>query len=91
MKKLNASRETLPKHCLGMSRGNRKIAQVRTKPSPLEVSDALNAGVELDTQWQYSSLMTQKQAVRYYNELKNNPFTTSEMTYNVVTHPLNVD
>ena len=92
MKKLNSSLETLPKYCLGtMSRGNRKIAQVRTKPSASEVIDALNEGVELNTEWHYSSLMTQKQAQRYMLELKNNPFTISEMTYNVVTHPLNVD
>ena len=88
MKKLNSSLDTLGNSIIGFNRGNRKIAQVRTRPSVREIMDALNEDVELDSEWRYTPLMTQKQAVRYYNELKDNPFTVAEYTSNVVTHPL---
>lgn len=67
--------------------GNRKIAQVRTRVSFAEYLKALNEGVELDTEWEYTSLITAKHAVRYYNECKANPFMDAEWTSNVETNP----
>jgi hypothetical protein len=69
--------------------GNRKIAQVRTRPSTQEIETALSEGVELDTEWRYTALITAKHAVRYYNECKANPFTDAEWTSNVETRPFN--
>jgi len=67
--------------------GNRKIAQVRTRPSKKEMTTALCEGVELCNEWQYTALITKKHAVRYYNECKENPFTEAEWTANVETNP----
>ena len=70
-------------------KGNRKIAQVRTRPSAQEIEEALSEGVELSTNWVYTSLITKKHAVRYYNECKANRLLEVEWTSNVETNPLN--
>lgn len=67
--------------------GNRKIAQVRTRVSFAEYLKALNEGVELDTEWECTSLITKKHAVRYYNECKASRFVEAEWTSNVETNP----
>jgi len=67
--------------------GNRKIAQVRTRPSKEEIATALREGVELCPEWTYTALITKKHAVRYYNEYKESPFTETEWTSNVETNP----
>ena len=68
-------------------KGNRKIAQVRTRPSLEEINTALSEGVELSIEWEYTSLITARHAVRYYNECKANPFMDAEWTSNVETNP----
>ena len=68
-------------------KGNRKIAQVRTRPSLEEINTALSEGVELSTEWEYTALITARHAVRYYNECKANPFMDAEWTSNVETNP----
>mgnify|MGYP001347055352 CR=1 FL=1 len=87
MKKLNSSLDTLGNSIIGLNRGNRKIAQVRTRASVEEIATAYSDGVELSTEWDYSSLLTQKQAVRYYNECKDNPLIEVEWTSNIVSDP----
>jgi hypothetical protein len=87
MKKLNSSLDTLGNSIIGFNRGNRKIAQVRSRASVEEIATAYSEGVELSTKWEYTPLLTQKQAVRYYNESKANPFIEVEFTLNIVTDP----
>lgn len=87
MKKLNSSLDTLGNSIIGFNRGNRKIAQVRSRASVEEIATAYSEGVELSTEWEYTPLLTQKQAVRYYNESKANPFIEVEFTLNIVTDP----
>ena len=67
--------------------GNRKIAQVRTRPSEKEIATALSEGVELCNEWQYTAPITKRHAVRYYNECKGNPLIEAEWTCNMETHP----
>lgn len=68
-------------------KGNRKIAQVRTRASAEEIHAAASEGVELSTEWEYTAPITARHAVRYYNECKANPFTDAEWTSNVETNP----
>ena len=67
--------------------GNRKIAQVRTRPSKEEIATAFSEGVDLCAEWTYTALITKKHAVRYYNECKGNPLIEAEWTANVETNP----
>lgn len=69
-------------------KGNRKIAQVRSRASAAEIQAAASEGVELSREWEYTALITKKQAVRFYNELRNNPFVEAEWTNNAETNPL---
>ena len=67
-------------------KGNRKIALVRWKRTKEDIALALSEGFELSTEWEYSPLLTQKAAVRYYNELKRG--FDAEWTSNNETNPL---
>jgi len=87
MKKLNSSLETLPNHCIGLARGNRKIAQVRYKNSARDIAEAKSEGFDISTDWKYSPIMTQKQASLYAGRLRRIEYDVED-TYNIVTNPL---
>lgn len=85
--KLNSDLHTLPKHCIGLSRGNRKIAQVRYKNSARDIAEAKSEGLDISTDWTYSPILTQKQASELAGRLRRIEYDV-ENTYNVVTNPL---
>ena len=84
----NGRRQNAKRQLIGFAKGNRKVAQVRSRASAKEIATALSEGVELSTEWEYTALITQKHAVRFYNELRKNPFVEAEWTANVETDPL---